>query len=880
MKSVAPIAKWALQVAVLALAYAAAGRLALLLAVPPGVATAAFPPAGIAMAAVLIWGYRVWPGVLLGALLLNLTNDPLSWNAASGALCIAVGSTAQALLGAFLVRRLVGFPSAYDSRIAVGRFVLYSGPVACLTSATLSITALWLMGFMTHDLLFNWFTWWVGDTIGVLVFLPLLLIAFGEPRDVWRRRWLSVGLPLVAAFSGTVLIFYLTELQQQTRQRLEFVRRTDAIDSKITEHIESSAEVVYAITMLFQSSDQVRRDEFERFVRRSLSRHSEILALGWVPRVPAEERAAFEQAARRDAALQTDQHLQQGLSAFEIKKWMPGNTWAPYRDDEKQEVFPVYYLEPYEANEAALGIDLRSNPSRRLALDTARDTGQAAATPPILLAQETGRCPGFLFLIPIYENGQPRESVGQRRENLKGYASGVFRIRDVVDATLTAFDHRDVILNIEDATASPPQALIHLEAQRDTSISARQLELQRIIAYEIGGRTWNLTFTPTERYLSSGLRNNTWGVFAAALMLTIAVTGSTLLVAGASEATLRGSEHRFRSMFELASVGIAQVAPDGTFLRVNQSLCDTLGYSRDELTRCTFQQVTHPDDLSEDAEHVQRLLDGKASSYTMEKRYLRKDNSIVWGNLNVTLVRDESNSPQYFISVIEDISKRKQAEDQLQEEQNLLRKLIELQEAERRMVALDIHDGITQDIFGAQLHLQGAVAGIKEQDSTAKFEFVESQLSKAIKECRRLITDLRPMILEEAGIIDAISHLVAEERERSGMMIVFRSDVDFDRLERRLEGAMFRVVQEALSNVRQHSQVKSAEIEMTQSNGHVDITIRDNGIGFDKSQIAKNSFGLRGIHERARLFGGSASIDSRPGEGTTVHIQMPLDVTE
>ena len=111
------------------------------------------------MGAVLIWGYRVWPGVLLGAILVNLNAEMTADVVFQQVLCIGLGSTAQALVGAWLIRRFVGFPGAYDDRAAVGKFVLLSGPVACLTSATWSVAGLWLIGVLKHDLVFNWFTW-------------------------------------------------------------------------------------------------------------------------------------------------------------------------------------------------------------------------------------------------------------------------------------------------------------------------------------------------------------------------------------------------------------------------------------------------------------------------------------------------------------------------------------------------------------------------------------------------------------------------------------------------------------------------------------------------------------------------------------------------
>ena len=129
-----------------------------------------------------------------------------------------------------------------------------------------------------------------------------------------------------------------------------------------------------------------------------------------------------------------------------------------------------------------------------------------------------------------------------------------------------------------------------------------------------------------------------------------------------SERALRESEERFRATFEQAAVGMALKALDGRWLRVNQRLCDLLGYTREELLARSFQDVTHPDDLDADLDYFRRLLAGEIDTYSLEKRYVRKDGSAVWANRTVSLVRDSAGEPDYAIAIIEDISLRKEVE--------------------------------------------------------------------------------------------------------------------------------------------------------------------------------------------------------------------------
>ncbi|CAL95074.1 sensor histidine kinase [Azoarcus olearius] len=136
---------------------------------------------------------------------------------------------------------------------------------------------------------------------------------------------------------------------------------------------------------------------------------------------------------------------------------------------------------------------------------------------------------------------------------------------------------------------------------------------------------------------------------------------------------LEDSERRFRATFDQAAVGLALVSPEGHWQRVNQRLCDIVGYARDDLLQTSFQDITHPDDLDLDLAQMKQVLAGKISTYSMEKRYRRADGRLVWVNLTVSLVRDDDGAPDYFISVIEDIQRRKEAEAALLAREQTLR---------------------------------------------------------------------------------------------------------------------------------------------------------------------------------------------------------------
>jgi PAS domain S-box-containing protein len=212
----------------------------------------------------------------------------------------------------------------------------------------------------------------------------------------------------------------------------------------------------------------------------------------------------------------------------------------------------------------------------------------------------------------------------------------------------------------------------------------------------------------------------------------------------AALAELRESEERFRATFEQAAVGVAHVGPDGRWLRVNDELCEITGYPRTELSGMTFQDITHPDDLQKDLDHLNRLLVGEIRSYSTEKRYLRKDGSVVWINLTVSAVVDTSGHLKYFITNIVDVTERKEAQEALSQSEERYRAVVE-QSAE----GLYLVDGDTKRILETNPTLQNMLGytaaelrGMELHEIVAHArEDVEANVERTLREGTRFIRE-------------------------------------------------------------------------------------------------------------------------------------------
>lgn len=228
--------------------------------------------------------------------------------------------------------------------------------------------------------------------------------------------------------------------EDREHAKANFEKRAGDYIEILMDGVKSNMEIIQAVGSLFDSSETVTRQEFRVFVKRFLSRHPGIQALEWIPRVRDSERAAYEEAARRE-----------GLAGFQITERQEQGDMA--RDRQRTEYYPVYYVEPFKGNESAAGFNLASNAVRLKSLEKARDTNALVASGRITLVQETGRQSGILVFMPVYRRGAPRDTTAERRESLTGFAVGVFRIGDMAEHSLLGLDLTDVDLHIYDDSA-------------------------------------------------------------------------------------------------------------------------------------------------------------------------------------------------------------------------------------------------------------------------------------------------------------------------------------------------------------------------------------------------------------------------------------------
>ncbi len=225
-----------------------------------------------------------------------------------------------------------------------------------------------------------------------------------------------------------------------------------------------------------------------------------------------------------------------------------------------------------------------------------------------------------------------------------------------------------------------------------------------------------------------------------------------------------------------------------------------------------------------------------------------------------------------------DVTERKRAQEALQRQHRTLKHMLRASDHERQLIAYDIHDGLAQQLAGAimQFQVYDHLKGSRPDEAQKAYDGGVTLLRQAHFEARRLISGVRPPILDESGILAAIAHLVNEQSFQGGPQINFRSNVKFHRLAPVEENAIYRIIQEALANAAKHSKSEMVQITLRQRGQRVSLEIQDWGVGFDPKTVRRNRFGLAGVRERARLLGGKCRIESRPGQGTRIVVQLPV----
>jgi len=491
-------ALWAVSAVVL-LSYAVVGAATLTVGQLTGLASPIWPAAGIALAATYVWGWRVVPAVLLGSILANgstlARQDVLTWSALAVTVVIGLGAAIQAGVGARLVATAVGTNSTLTKSRDIVLFLILGGPVASLIGATFATLAQVGSDLVSVDRASAlWITWWVGDSIGVVIFAPLTLMLIPSQARTWARRRLKVAVPSLIGAGLFVALFVQAEIQATNQRDLRLEQLSTSAAGDLQREVARHQEALEGLSSFFESSEVVDSDEFSRYANDALERFPNLQALSWNPLLAGEDRARFEES----------QRSVQRIEGFQVTERDEAGELVPASN--RSEYVPVAYIEPLADNLPALGFDINSNPVRKEAIDRARNDGIPSATAPIDLVQESGSQKGMLALVPVFGVTDTADESAAVPETIVGFTVGVYRLGDLLQDTFDdpAWDRVDVrLVDVTDGQSGEEMAFRSARepATVDETTAARSAQASDV--FEVYGRTWQIEVLPTSGPLAA-----------------------------------------------------------------------------------------------------------------------------------------------------------------------------------------------------------------------------------------------------------------------------------------------------------------------------------------------------------------------------------------
>ncbi|UCC98410.1 MAG: CHASE domain-containing protein, partial [Phycisphaerales bacterium] len=496
-----------------------------------------------------------------------------------------------------------------------------------------------------------------------------------------------------AGIAASTLLCVALRREEQAKLRTSFEQTARERISELKAHIEESLHALDWVAGLHNNLTEVNRLEFRGFVQPYLAHHPEIHALGWVPRIPDAQRAVYEAAARED-----------GCIDFEFNERTSQGQMA--RAARRQEYYPVSFIEPISANEAALGFDLGCDPVLADCLRWARDNGQPSVSNPVMLGQRTGGQCGVFAFKPVYHKGAPCDSIENRRKNLDGFAIVAVEMSFFLDEVMSHFEPFGMDVHLCDPSAPHGRCQLgsHLSRTCTPADDAAFGPCPALRASESAGprssailpvanRKWVVLCTALPALLAKTRTSIPWitmvsglgftglltvlalvifqriarsKLFTAELVISQQKLKSEIAEREKAEQELLASEERYRNIFNSACEAILVIDSNGRIIGANPKASQIYGYLPEEFAGVPAKKLIHPDDGHVLDEHV-AILAG-TGEFRAEYRGIRKDGTTIHVEVSTTTTMYEGN--KHLLSIVNDVTAHKRAE---QERENLAR---------------------------------------------------------------------------------------------------------------------------------------------------------------------------------------------------------------
>ena len=712
---------------------------------------------------------------------------------------------------------------------------------------------------------------------------------------MFRKPYLVVWLVVLLGILVSAGLHRLVAEREHDRQLLAFEERAADSILAVESHIGATIEAVHSIAGFYQSSKFVDRDEFRSFVSGPLERYPGIQALEWIPRVTRAQRWHFEESAR--------------MAGYTDFRFTERRDRRLVTAGERDEYYPVYYVEPEAPNQRALGFDLASNPTRRAALEAARTSGKPRATGRITLVQETGTQFGTLIFVPVFKNGGRLSGASEPR-SLLGFALGVFRVGDMVAGAFDSnvFAQRAgaaVDLYIYDIMAPPEEQFLHVHSDRrdgtlpprlDATAAREGFHMSSVVT--IAGRNWLIIARPHDPSLGGGIMPEPWLALFGGLAITLLLAAYLASVVGRSHTIqnlvkertreLARSEARAHAILDNTVDGIIVIDATGMIRSFNPAAERIFGSMEEDVVGRNVRMLMPEPYHSEHDGYIKRYLDtGEARVIGIGREVTgqRRDGSTFPMELAVSVVRFDAQPT--FVGIVRDLTERKKVERMKQEFVST--------------VSHELRTPLTS-IIGSLGLLKGGAAGTLSETAERMVTIAHDSGERLV----RLINDIldiekiesgnMPMTLEPLPVPELIESVVSANQgyaQKNGVQLV----LDGTPPERKVRGDRDRLTQ-VLTNlignaVKFSPEGARVELSATTAANRVHFSVRDHGPGIpadfrdrifsrfsqadssDTRQKGGTGLGLAITRAIVESHNGRIWFDSELGQGSTFHFEIP-----
>ena len=883
--------QWSIQMIGLIAVYVLLGHYARYLAIPPGYTIILFPPAGLALTSVLVGGYRLLPGVAIASFAVSVLGVYVNFGKIDDtsivlSCFISIGACLQAAVSAYLIKKHLNNDLALDNNKQILQFFLIGGPIACLINSCIGVGSLYLLNIIPSSAVIeNWFSWWLGDSFGVLTIAPIALILFAQPRKIWASRRWNVMLPLLICLILAITAFIFIRDREEQRQQLEFRVEAERITQQLQNKLNIHSESVKNIERFFASSDNINRISFSNFVSNTIEKHEEITSLFWAPKISNDFRVKFEKGVRDE-----------GFPNFQLTE-RDGNNKLRSASICK-DYFPVTYLAPFKINSPAFGYDMGSNTTRRTAIEDAAETGLITATDPINLVTTTANKISLLLFVPIYAHGKPLETISQRQTALLGVAGSVLIMNDLIENLQSKEQHEDVLLKFYDLSYPSGNGIFfnHIEKLDKTHMMQSTLDF--------GGRQYSLQAQPSALYWKKHFTWTTWITITGGLLFTgllgiylLMSTGYTFNIEALvvqRTAQLHDREERLDAILSNAAEGIITSNDHGEIESANQSAYLLLGYdNNDLLAKNIFNVFPNPESQDFLSQHITKNsvnnnrqdVDGADTRHQV----IGEKNDRTEIPLELAITKVEIGKQTIFIVMLHDLTEEKRAE--------------KLKSEFVSAVSHELRTPLTS-IRGALGLLVGGVAGVMSEKAIPMLTMANDNAIRLTS----LINDLldfekleyggMQFLLEPTSLRELLGKSI---QANQGYAHTFKIPIQFQTA----DGDDVTVLVDSQRFIQVLSNLLSNAIKFSRKNGHVDVRtsiasswvrveVQDYGIGISKlfessifqkfsqedakaaRKYAGTGLGLSLAKNMIEKMHGRIGFTSVEGEGSVFYIELPI----